>query len=241
MPPHVVELSGVKFRWNRQHLLTLDIRDFQVGAGERLFIHGPSGSGKTTLLNLIAGVAIPEEGEIRILDEDLTGISAARRDAFRSNHMGLIFQMFNLVPYLSLIENVLLPCWFSSARRKKAELSDGGLEAAAVRLLSDLGLDVPRLQTRPVSELSVGQQQRVAAARSLMGKPELIIADEPTSALDADVQEAFLQLLFDEVKNAGATLVFVSHDRRLEDRFDRTISLLEINNSNVAPVDGRAS
>lgn len=228
MPSSVVQFTGVKFRWQRQEPLLLEVSSFDVLAGERLFIHGPSGSGKTTLLNLIAGVVIPEQGDVRILDRSLMQLSGAGRDAFRSDHIGMIFQMFNLVPYLSLIENVLLPCRFSARRRDRAAAKDGSLETAAIRLLSELGLDVPRLRLRPVSELSVGQQQRVAAARALIGAPELIIADEPTSSLDADAQETFLQLLFDEVRQAAGTLVFVSHDRRLEDRFDRTVKLTEI-------------
>ena len=216
----------------------MTIPEFEVAANEQIFIHGPSGSGKTTLLNLIAGVAQPEVGDVQILGQDLAQFTHAGRDAFRSDHIGLIFQMFNLVPYLSLIENVLLPCWFSARRRERATANGSGLETAATRLLSELGLDAQRLRTRPVSDLSVGQQQRVAAARALIGAPELIIADEPTSSLDADVQEAFLQLLFDEVNDVGATLLFVSHDRRLEERFDRAVSLSEINEADCAPADG---
>lgn len=233
----IVRLSGVTFRWSRRQGPVLTIPEFKVSANERLFIHGPSGSGKTTLLNLIAGVAHPEEGDVQVLGQNLSQLAHARCDAFRSDHIGLIFQMFNLVPYLSLMENVVLPCRFSSRRYERATTNGLDLEATATRLLSELGLDADRLSSRPVSELSAGQQQRVAVARALIGAPELIIADEPTSSLDADAQEAFLQLLFNEVSDVGATLLFVSHDRRLEERFDRAISLPEINKALATPVD----
>lgn len=231
MPPSVVHLSDVKFRWRPENPLTLDVPGFELTAGECLFVYGPSGSGKTTLLNLVAGVANPEHGEVRVLDQSLAQLPTAHRDAFRSDHIGLIFQMFNLVPYLSVVENILLPCRFSARRRDRAVANDGSLDAAASRLLGDLELDFSRLGSRTVSELSVGQQQRVAAARALIGAPELIIADEPTSSLDADVQQAFLDLLFNEVKQTGAALLFVSHDRRLEPRFTRSVSLTDINNA----------
>ena len=175
------------------------------------------------------GVSVPESGIVDVLDQNIAALSNAGRDGFRSDHIGLIFQMFNLVPYLSLIENVLLPCRFSHRRRERALAGDGDLESAAARLLSEMGLGDHRLQQRTVANLSVGQQQRVAVARALIGEPELITADEPTSSLDADAQRSFLQLLFDEVNKAGSTLLFVSHDRHMEDQFDRTIALSEIN------------
>jgi putative ABC transport system ATP-binding protein len=229
MSSFIIRLSDVNFRWRGQDHLTLDIPRFEVAPKERVFIHGPSGSGKTTLLNLLAGVSVPESGIVDVLDQNIAALSNAGRDGFRSDHIGLIFQMFNLVPYLSLIENVLLPCRFSHRRRERALAGDGDLESAAARLLSEMGLGDHRLQQRTVANLSVGQQQRVAVARALIGEPELITADEPTSSLDADAQRSFLQLLFDEVNKAGSTLLFVSHDRHMEDQFDRTIALSEIN------------
>jgi putative ABC transport system ATP-binding protein len=135
MSSSVVQLSGVTFRWRPQIPLTLDGLDFNLSPGESLFVHGPSGSGKTTLLNLIAGVAMPEQGDVHVLDQSLTQLSPANRDAFRADHIGLIFQMFNLVPYLTVVENILLPCRFSARRRDKAVAKDGNLDAAAKRLL----------------------------------------------------------------------------------------------------------
>ena len=199
-----------------------------VSRGERVFIEGASGSGKSTLLCLLAGVVTPQQGEIWVLGQRIDRLGGARRDRFRSDHIGFIFQLFNLIPYLSVLENVTLPCRFSPMRRAAALNNGSSLEAAALRLLSHLDLD-QGLMARPVTELSVGQQQRVAAARALMGRPEILIADEPTSSLDADRRAAFLELLFRECEAAGTTLVFVSHDVTLERFFDRTIALTEIN------------
>jgi putative ABC transport system ATP-binding protein len=155
------------------------------------------------------------------------------RDHFRADHVGYIFQMFNLIPYLSVVDNVTLPCRFSARRRDKALTRGNGLEAEAKRLLGHLDMDHPGLLGRAVTTLSVGQQQRVAAARALMGSPELLIADEPTSSLDADRRESFIRLLFDECRQAASTLVFVSHDATLERLFDRTVDLAEINRAGL--------
>ncbi|MDP2621059.1 MAG: ABC transporter ATP-binding protein [Hyphomicrobiales bacterium] len=222
-------MSEVRFRWRRQDPLILDIPSLSVAKGEKLFIKGPSGSGKTTLLNLLGGVAVPEQGGVKIKDTDMAALDGARRDAFRADHIGIIFQMFNLVPYLSLIDNVVLPCRFSSSRRKRALERAASLEEEARRLLAAMALDADANASRQVAELSTGQQQRVAAARCLIGAPELVIADEPTSSLDADVRGSFLDLLFGEIGAAGSTLVFVSHDSSLAGAFDRTLALADIN------------
>jgi putative ABC transport system ATP-binding protein len=225
----MVHMSEVRFRWRRQDPLILDIPSLSVAKGEKLFIKGPSGSGKTTLLNLLGGVAVPEQGGVKIKDTDMAALDGARRDAFRADHIGIIFQMFNLVPYLSLIDNVVLPCRFSSSRRKRALERAASLEEEARRLLAAMALDADANASRQVAELSTGQQQRVAAARCLIGAPELVIADEPTSSLDADVRGSFLDLLFGEIGAAGSTLVFVSHDSSLAGAFDRTLALADIN------------
>ena len=224
-----ITLSQVRFRWGRREPLALDLPLFEVAAGERVFVKGPSGSGKTTLLNLLGGVAVPEAGRVAVMGTDLTALSGARRDAFRADHIGFIFQMFNLVPYLSLLENVVLPCRFSAQRRARALARAPSLAEAARELLTLMELEVEGLAGRAVSRLSVGQQQRVAAARALIGVPDLVIADEPTSSLDADARQSFLQVLFREIKAAGSTLVFVSHDDSLRDAFDRTVVLVEVN------------
>jgi len=203
-----------------------------MNAGERVFIHGPSGSGKSTLLALLGGVLIPERGSVQVLGTELSSLPPARRDRFRGDHVGFVFQLFNLVPYLSVLENVVLPCRFSARRRGRAINAGGSVHAEAVRLLSHLDLE-PSLLARQVTDLSVGQQQRVAAARALLGRPEIVVADEPTSALDANRQESFLRLLLQECAAAGATLLFVSHDRRLAVQFTREIDLEAVNSAHA--------
>jgi putative ABC transport system ATP-binding protein len=136
--------------------------------------------------------------------------------------------MFNLIPYLSVVENVCLPCGFSASRRSRATRAGLTMEQEAVRLLEHLDMADGKLLRRRVTDLSVGQQQRVAAARALIGAPELVIADEPTSSLDAERRSAFLDLLFRECAGAGTTLVFVSHDAALEPLFDRAITMTGI-------------
>ena len=229
MSDEAVRLDDVKFRWRSDAPPVLDIPSLSARAGERLFISGPSGSGKTTLLNLLAGISQPETGTVEIMGTDLSQLSGGDRDAFRADTIGFIFQMFNLLPFLSLAENVLLPCRFSSARRARAAAASGGAEAEARRLLTHMGLAAEVDADRSAAELSTGQQQRVAAARALIGAPQVIIADEPTSALDANAQAAFLDLLTGEAARTGATVLFVSHDRRLESHFDRVIDLTAVN------------
>lgn len=229
MNASAVELTEVSFRWKPRAAPVIDIARLSVDQGERLLIQGPSGSGKTTLLSLLGGIAVPGSGNIQILGTDLATLGGTRRDRFRADHIGFIFQMFNLVPYLSLIDNVTLPCRFSSVRRRAALEKDPDLATAARRLLTHMALDAEALGSRPVTELSTGQQQRVAVARALIGAPPLIIADEPTSALDADARHSFLDLLFQEIAAAGATLIFVSHDHDLGRHFDRAVDLSELN------------
>lgn len=225
----IVQAQDLEFRWRRHGVNVLTIDALEIAVGERVFIEGPSGSGKTTLLNLLAGVLRPTAGRILVLGEDLAALSNRQRDRFRSDHIGFVFQSFNLVPYLSLMENVLLACRFSPRRRERIAAAGATPDEEAKRLLQQLGLGDQAVATRGVSQLSTGQQQRVAVARALIGQPELIICDEPTSALDADARDVFLALLRAETEAAGAALIFVSHDRALAPGFDRTIALPSIN------------
>ena len=220
----VVETSNLEFSWPGALVPALKIADFSLAAGERMFIKGASGSGKSTLLSLVAGINLPLSGQVSVLGQSLAGLRGGARDRFRADHMGVIFQQFNLLPYLSVLDNILLPCRFSRRRLEKA----GNVTAEAKRLLAHLDMD-DDLPLRRVSDLSVGQQQRVAAARALIGRPELVIADEPTSSLDADRRSNFIQPLFRECEQEGAALMFVSHDASLEPMFDRSIHLDKIN------------
>ena len=230
--PSVIDIRDLRFAWDGGPPL-LDIPHFGLGQGERLFLRGPSGSGKSTLLGLIAGVLEPQSGQVEVLGQDMTALSGPRRDALRADRLGVIFQMFNLVPYLSLVQNVTLPCRFSQSRRT-AVAQAGGAVAEAERLLSRLGLAGEGLLRRPVSDLSVGQQQRVAVARALIGGPDIVIADEPTSALDADARDRFIELLNEEAGRTGAALLFVSHDASLAGHFDRSVDLALLNKAGVA-------
>ncbi len=219
-----VRLENVTFEWRGQPPFGLTVPRFEIAAGEKLLLLGASGSGKSTLLGLICGVSAPQQGSVRIGDEDLALLSASARDRFRAESIGVIFQTFNLLPYATALDNVLLPLSF--APRRRGRVGDGPAEA--LRLLDQLGLEQALVSNAPAGQLSVGQQQRVAVARALIGAPALIVADEPTSALDASAQDAFLTLLFEQVDAAGSTLLMVSHDDRLGSRFDRTVDLSEI-------------
>ncbi|MCG8316009.1 MAG: ABC transporter ATP-binding protein [Pseudomonadales bacterium] len=229
-----VEIKDLNFRWHPQAEAVLALSSLKINRAERVFIEGPSGSGKSTLLSLLAGVTVPQKGTVTVLNQQLDKLSNVQRDRFRSHHIGYIFQMFNLIPYLSMVDNVLLPCRFSKARHDKALQRSATIEDEAIRLLSHLDMAHSDLLKKSVTSLSVGQQQRVAAARALMGAPEILIADEPTSSLDTHRRESFVQLLFQECDAVGSTLVFVSHDTSLKGLFGRTINLTDINATSSA-------
>ena len=230
--PPALALSDLHFTYTRRQPDVIAIDRLRIEAGERIFLRGPSGSGKSTLLGLISGILEPRSGEVEILGQAMQTLSPSARDAFRAAHLGVIFQMFNLLPYLPVGENVMLPCRFSEERAKQAQAA-GGEQAEARRLLERLGLNPGEVWSQRASNLSVGQQQRVAAARALIGKPGLILADEPTSALDADSRDAFIALLKEECTASGAALLFVSHDGGLAEQFDRALDLQTLNTASV--------
>jgi putative ABC transport system ATP-binding protein len=223
----VVRMSGLHFRWPGARPFSLTIDSFVLPARQRVLLLGPSGTGKSTFLSLLCGIVAPSAGQLEVLGTDLTRLSNAGRDHFRAEHFGIIFQMFNLLPYGSILDNVMLPLSFARQRAARAT-RNGSAEDEAKRLLKSLGLDAAELAHHSAADLSVGQQQRVAAARALIGGPELIVADEPTSALDRDRQLAFLDLLFAEADAAGACVIMVSHEEQLGTRFDRVVRLDEI-------------
>lgn len=225
---NAVAIDNVRFGWRGTTDACLDIQHFSVAQGERVFLHGPSGSGKSTLLAILAGVLVPQAGTVQIGATDVGHLPAGRRDRFRADHVGFLFQQFNLLPYLSVLDNVLLPCRFSLRRRMRAEATSGAsARDEAQRLLSRMDIS-PALHRRPIGELSVGQQQRVAAARALIGRPDVLIADEPTSALDAANQHSFLDLVLAECAFPSA-LIMVSHDLRLAGPFDRCVDMPALN------------
>lgn len=217
-----VEIESIKFSY-QEGVDVLNIDSLSIEQGERVFIHGPSGSGKSTLLNLLAGVLTPSSGNIKILDRKLNDLSVSSRDRFRGDHIGFVFQSFNLIPYLTIKENISLPYKVSKVKKSKISNIDEETLKIAKHLKIDSFLD------QKVSRLSIGQQQRVGVARALIGNPDIVIADEPTSSLDDEVTDSFMNLLLEKQKESGFTLIFVSHDKRLEKHFSRTISLSEIN------------
>lgn len=221
----LIHLERVCFRYPSARADTLVISDFRMKKEEKIFLFGPSGCGKSTFLELLAGVLTPQQGEVRILGYNLSKLDPAARDRFRAQHIGYVFQSFNLIPYLSVVENIELPIYLCPERRKK--LTDSDIRAEMERLTSVLGIQ--SFLYRRVTHLSVGQQQRVAVARALLGNPELILADEPTSSLDYDHREKFIKLLFELCEERGTSVLFVSHDRSLEKLFDRSLSLSDIN------------
>jgi putative ABC transport system ATP-binding protein len=224
----VLELQNVKFGYDRSETL-IQIDELRIERGESVFLRGPSGSGKSTLLGLIGGVLNPREGRISICGTDMTSLSSGRRDKMRADHLGIIFQQLNLLPYLSIIQNVTLPCRFSTIRARRASNNtNGAVTETARNLIKELGLDETFLE-RKVGSLSIGQQQRVAVARALIGGPDLIVADEPTSALDSDNRDRFIELLDTQRKRFECSLLFVSHDLSLAKHFDRSIDLTALN------------
>ncbi len=216
---HAISLSNVAFRWSTTKAPTLDIEKWEVDTGQSVFIYGRSGSGKSTLLNIIAGILEPQHGIVNILGKEINQLKPVQRDKFRARHMGVIFQQFNLIPYLSVLENIQLSQAFSASKNT----------TKSVELLVDQ-LSLPKsLLLQKANQLSVGQQQRVAVARALFHQPEIIIADEPTSALDSETRDEFISLLLQQTKEYNSTILFVSHDKSLAQYFDQTIDLQQLN------------
>ncbi|WP_036186328.1 ABC transporter ATP-binding protein [Marinimicrobium agarilyticum] len=214
-----IVLKDVRFSWAQDQSPLFTIPDWGLNRGERLFLYGPSGSGKTSLLNLLAGIILPQNGRVELLGQSMNALSGRARDRFRARHIGVVFQQFNLIPYLSVLDNVGLAAHFARDTDRVRERS--------LELLRRL--DLPEAHDhRPASHLSVGQQQRVAVARALISRPEIVLADEPTSALDSDSRAAFMALLLEQVEAVGSTLVFVSHDRSLASDFDIHRDLREL-------------
>lgn len=228
-----IKMSNLKYRWPGQRDWLLDMKELSVLQGEKLFIRGASGSGKSTFLNLLGGVITPQQGRIEVLGTDIGQLKNSARDVFRGDHFGFIFQQFNLLPYLNVIDNVTLTCRFSELRMNKAIKMAGSVNLAAGHLLDHLGIGGKEFISKQVTELSMGQQQRVATARALIGFPEIIIADEPTSSLDADAQQAFIELLFRAGEEQGSTVIFVSHDERFSKLFDRSIEMASVKDHNI--------
>lgn len=200
----------------------LHVPEFSLGKGEEVALAGSSGSGKTTFLNVIAGILKPDSGAVTLLEHPLHRISEAERDLVRAEHIGYVFQSFNLLNGYTALENVLLGMMFGR----------GANRAHAESLLERLGL-ADRMNYRP-AQLSIGQQQRVALARALAGNPSLVLADEPTGNLDPSHARGALDLIRELCREVKAGLLLVSHDTNILAQFDRRLSLSEINRASRA-------
>lgn len=219
----ILELTGVSFQWPGRKTFGLSVASFAVARGERVLLLGDSGSGKSTLLSLVCGTVLADTGHVAVDGVDLATLSGGARDRFRAEKIGIVFQQFNLLPFGTVADNILLPLYFAPERRTRAE----NARAQAARLCTQLGLPEDILSAR-AERLSVGQQQRVAVARALIGEPPLIVADEPTSALDAKAQKDFMDVLFRQLAAPNTALLMVSHDHRMAGHFDRVVHISEI-------------
>jgi len=217
----IISINNLQYTWPGADTPTLNISDLQINQGETVFLQGSSGSGKSTLLSMLAGTLTAGPGSVKILDTDMAALSARQRDRFRAEHIGIVFQQFNLIPFLTVAGNLRLADRFSSESR-------GDIEERAVQILESLRLD-PALLQRRADRLSVGQQQRVAIARAIINEPEIVLADEPTSALDADARDHFMSLLMSIREATGCTMLFASHDSALAEFFETKLSLSDIN------------
>jgi putative ABC transport system ATP-binding protein len=218
-----IQLNDVYFAYpEAPNTDVLNIKSWSVSAQDKVFVHGPSGGGKSTLLNLLSGMLTATTGEVNVLGERLNTMNARQRDRFRANHIGYIFQQFNLIPYIDAIDNIQLAHQFAN-NNSQSMLSD-----EIKSLLSTFG--IPQTDWhKPVGKLSIGQQQRIAIARAIINKPQVLIADEPTSSLDQKNRDNFMSALLSLVSEYGITLLFVSHDMSLANYFDRIDALSEIN------------
>ena len=223
MDDSIVKIESLRFQWSKNNNFKIFVPKLEVGRGKKVLFLGESGSGKTTLLSLICGFLEPLSGSISINDKIISDLTSTNKDAYRSDNIGIIFQQFNLLPYANVIDNIVLPLYFSKQRSKKVENKIN----AAMNLCDQLRLPESILNQK-ASNLSVGQQQRVAVARALIGSPSIIVADEPTSSLDTEAQELFLDLMFDQISKNSSTLLMVSHDKSLTNYFDQVIDINEV-------------
>jgi putative ABC transport system ATP-binding protein len=221
----IIKLNDVRFRWPGWPPFSIAVDKLSVREGEKVLLLGESGSGKSTLLSLICATLLADSGTVVIGGTEIKTLSGWARDRFRAEQIGVIFQQFNLLPFGSVLDNILLPLRFAPIRRRNCNDAPRN----AVELCQDLGLP-DNVETTKAANLSVGQQQRVAVARALIGQPPILIADEPTSSLDEANQDNFLEVLFEQVRAYNSTLLMVSHNPRLSEGFDRVLHMSEIVN-----------
>lgn len=219
-----ITIENLQFSYPGADGFGVQIPKLDLRVGETCLLLGPSGSGKSTLLNLLAGILRPHGGVLTLAGQDLSRVGAADMDRFRGEHIGFIFQTLNLIPWLSLQDNIALGLAFAPHRRQRVT---GDIKAHIAALAERMNLP-SGLLTAPAGRLSIGQQQRVAAARALIGAPDIILADEPSSALDDANTDVFFDLLTANLDTARQTLLVVSHDTRLIERFDRVLAMQDV-------------
>lgn len=217
MSSPAIEFKHVAHRYHKKQKTPLYIEQWQVEAGQQIFLQGPSGSGKSTILNLLSGVLTATSGDIHVLGQNLSKMSNRQRDSYRARHIGVVFQTFNLIPYLSVLQNIELAVYFAKGDKQNTQTK-------AKQLLSELQLG-EEILNQSVNQLSIGQQQRVAIVRALINEPELLLVDEPTSALDSEARDAFLTLLKNLVSKTNTTMLFVSHDKSIAHHFSQTVDI----------------
>ena len=212
----MIKLNNVRkdYRSGTNTTTIVDVDELNISAGEKVAIVGASGSGKTTLLNLLSGLVVADSGQIVIDGQEITTLSESGRDRFRANNIGYLFQNFHLLDGYSALENVELGMLFASGAVKSQR---------AAEQLTKLGLG-ERLHHQP-SELSIGQQARVALARATVNNPKIILADEPTGALDSASAREALDLLFEQSASHDSTLICVTHDKSVAANFDRILDM----------------
>jgi putative ABC transport system ATP-binding protein len=223
----LIDLNQMKFSYSSESSSqALNLPCWQVHERESVLLIGSSGSGKSTLLNVLSGLLCPDSGQVLVAGHALERLTARQRDTFRATQVGYVAQSFNLIPYLSAIDNIKLTNYF--AQNSNADSKDCDIEP----LLRELNITQAQWH-KQVNRLSIGQQQRVAIARAIINKPQLLIADEPTSALDQANRDQFMSILMTTADNHNMTLVFVSHDLSLKRHFQRVDSMSDINKAEV--------
>jgi len=217
--PAAIDIASLTFQYPKASTPTLHIKECVISQGDHVFLKGVSGSGKSTLLQLLCGLRVGQ-GQLHVAGVALGGLSQAKRDQFRARHIGMVFQQFNLIPYLSAFDNVLLAA--DLAGQKK------GAKARAKYWLKNVGL-TPAIYYQQADTLSIGQQQRVAIARALINAPDILLLDEPTSALDEVNQTLFMRALMQFLaEHPNTTVLFVSHDDSLARYFKRTLHIHDL-------------
>ena len=222
---NILEIKNLIFKWNKKSSFRLKINELVLEKKKKVILLGESGSGKSTLLNLISGIIDPDSGEIIISGKSITSLSPRKKDFFRTENLGVIFQQFNIIEYLSPITNILLPSYFTSLKNRRTNL----FSKRAISLGKKLGINKDVLFQDKSKDLSVGQQQRIAIIRALINSPKIILADEPTSALDLKNKEKFLSLLFEICEQEEISILMVSHDNIITKYFDEILLLENIN------------